>query len=311
MALDPSYPLYAQDYLVKSLRWSDAMKALYNDLRAEMWINGPLQDDNGAPFGLTEAQRATFFLIKKEFFLCREGWINSELQEAREKRASFRHRQSNNGKKGGRPAGEKKSEETGNENPEESQLKPVGFENDNPNETQLKPKTNPEESLLEKENEKENGKGSVTEGVQGEGQPPEPVYIVPEMLSTWKKHKPRYIFRRGVDEAPLRIVAEMISKQIGADMFTPEGVAAIVPEWDAVVQFILTDTLYKDFQLTQVEKYFQAITAKMESKLSEQPPPLADKNTGKTSVIKNNISAASGAHELIKNKYKKKNESDG
>lgn len=309
MALDPSYPLYAQDYLVKSLRWSDAMKALYNDLRAEMWINGPLQDDNGAPFGLTEAQRETFSLIKKQFFLCAEGWSNAELEVSREKRAAFRERQSVNGKKGGRPAGEKKSSENfSEENPEETQLKPVGFENDNPNEAQTKPKTNPQESLLEKENEKEIEEEKKIEGVQGEK---EPIYVVPEMLSVFKKHKPRYIFRRGVDEGPLRIIAEMIAKQTGADMFTNEGVLAIVAEWDAIVQFIMTDALYKDFQLTQVEKYFQAITAKMESKLNEKPPPKPEKDTGKTSVIKNNISAASGAHELIKNKYKKKNEGTG
>lgn len=293
MAKDPAYPCYAQDYLVKSMRWTDSMKALYNDLRAETWINGALQDNNGAPFGLHDAQRQTFLLIQKEFTLTPDGWICEDLEDARAKRAAFRQLQSTKGKKGGRPT--KNVTGVGVGDIETPGLTPA-YENESPGLTPVKPLEN--ENEQEQENELEDNKG-------GAGENNKVMLPVPAMRLIWQQYKPKYIFREGVDEQPLRLICEMIAKASGVNAYEYAGLEVVRNTWQAITEFICNDKLYKDFQLTQIEKYFQAITVKMENALNE---PAAK---SKTSVIATNMQAASGAHEIVKNKYKKKNENNG
>jgi hypothetical protein len=123
------------------------------------------------------------------------------------------------------------------------------------------------------------------------------VLLVPELLAIWKFKKPGYVTTD--DCAPaLRRIGEMISIAKGMKSYTDfESVNDIKAAWIVIVEFILTDNLYKDFQLSQVAKYLNNIISKMKSQAGQ---PAA---TGKNSVVDNNLNQANSAREHLKNKY--------
>jgi hypothetical protein len=99
MAKDPSFPFYAQDYLIDTLRWDRAMKSLHVDLMAESWINGPLLDEHGHPFGLTADDIRLWERIKHKWILVDGHWENDKLEKVRENRKKFLESQSEKGRK--------------------------------------------------------------------------------------------------------------------------------------------------------------------------------------------------------------------
>ncbi|MCG2614875.1 YdaU family protein [Terrimonas sp. NA20] len=138
--------------------------------------------------------------------------------------------------------------------------------------------------------------GNSLEGGTGEELP---IYVVPQMLTVLRKHRPRYIYRQNQDFPALRSIAETIASNEGIeDITNPSAVDSIVAIWDALVAFMLTDSLYKDFQITQIEKYFQAIASKFSSSL-EAKPGKEDKKNG----VQANMNTAQNAAELLKRKY--------
>lgn len=135
MAKNPAFPFYANDYLVDTLRWSRGMKSLHIDLMAEAWSNKVIEDENGYPKGLSSEDRLLWDEIRHKWVLVDGVWYNEKLEEARSKRSKFLERQSENGKKGGRP----------------TQKEPTGLKKL----TQTKAKQKPLEDEYEKENELE------------------------------------------------------------------------------------------------------------------------------------------------------------
>ena len=99
MAKDPSFPFYAQDYLVDTLRWSRDMKSLHIDLLCESWANGSIMDDNGHPFGLGSNDVEIWLKIKYKWVEKNGIWINEKLEEVRSARQEFKKIQSEKGKK--------------------------------------------------------------------------------------------------------------------------------------------------------------------------------------------------------------------
>lgn len=155
MAKDPTFPFYAQDFLVDTLRWDRSMKSLHVDLLCESWANGEIRDYDGCPLGLSKEDKAVWDRIKHKWFLDDGVWKNAKLEETRAARSSFKEKQGLNGKKGGRPPKPKplnfeiKSEPIAFEN--ETQNKPTGFEK----ETQAFLKNKPKQKPLENEYEYE------------------------------------------------------------------------------------------------------------------------------------------------------------
>lgn len=99
MAKDPAFPFYAQDFLIDTLRWDRDLKSLHVDLLAESWINGPLVDEQGFPFGLNSVDQRLWLRINHKWKLVNGFWINEKLEEIREERQAFKKRQSDKGKK--------------------------------------------------------------------------------------------------------------------------------------------------------------------------------------------------------------------
>lgn len=127
------------------------------------------------------------------------------------------------------------------------------------------------------------------------------VLIVPEMLSVFKSFKPKYVVQQEKDFPALRKIAETIANQEGVFIHEKDGVDKIKNIWSAMVEFLLTDKLYKDFQISQVEKYFQSIASKFSDSLNGTQ---GKEKVGKNSIIANNAGAANHARDLMKAKYK-------
>jgi len=136
MSKDPSFPFYAQDFLVGTMELTLEEIGAYVKLLAIQWAKGKIPKKR-LGFFLGSDWEKVWPSIKDKFIDDGEFLYNQRLEEVREKRELFKQRQSDNGKKGGRP----------------KKPKP----NNNPKESQLKPNKKPLES--ENENEIENNKG--------------------------------------------------------------------------------------------------------------------------------------------------------
>lgn len=97
MAKDPTFPFYAQDYLVDTLRWSRAMQGLHVSLMAESWANGGLINENDMPSGLGSTDVELWLKIKYKWRLVDGYWISDKLEHVRAARNEFREKQRQKG----------------------------------------------------------------------------------------------------------------------------------------------------------------------------------------------------------------------
>lgn len=97
MAKDPTFPFYAQDFLVDTIRWTRAMQGLHVSLMAESWANGGIPDDDGKPTGLGSTDVEPWFKIKHKWVLADGMWTSPKLEEVRAERESFRQKQREKG----------------------------------------------------------------------------------------------------------------------------------------------------------------------------------------------------------------------
>lgn len=124
------------------------------------------------------------------------------------------------------------------------------------------------------------------------------LFVVLHMKQIFKEFRPKYIFRKEVDFPSLRIIAETIASQESVSIETPEGVERIKIIWGNLVEFMQTDRLFKDYQITQVERYFQAITSKYVSSLESSEVDI------KKTALQKNVSSANEAKLFIQGKFK-------
>jgi uncharacterized protein YdaU (DUF1376 family) len=133
------------------------------------------------------------------------------------------------------------------------------------------------------------------------------VLIVPELKAIWMKHRKAYQFDVFKDSQPLRLIGEAISKGENVSAYEFTGIDQIKTTFEAIVVWSLTHNLYKNFQLSQFEKYFQTICeAFRNSKNGDALGTTIGSNLGPkvpVSTVTNNMKIAAQAAELIKRKY--------
>jgi uncharacterized protein YdaU (DUF1376 family) len=143
---DPAFPFYAQDFLVGTLHLSCQETGAFIKLLAYQWINlGIPKSRLGSILGLGWD---SVWLCISDKFIEKDGVLfNERLEMEREKRAQYKQKQAENGKKGGRPRKEdlainavnatvatKTSKEIKPKNPTKTQKKPLENENERENE---------------------------------------------------------------------------------------------------------------------------------------------------------------------------------
>lgn len=142
-------------------------------------------------------------------------------------------------------------------------------------------------------------------GVNGEkeGTPPPNVTIdpgvkvllVPEMLAIWRVCNPEYVTDPQNDFAPLRTIGENIAKANNIKNYVGmESVEKIKAAWTVIVNFIVKDDHFKNYQLSQVAKYYNNIVSKLKNSIKEKD---------KSGIVENNMSAANEAMNLLKQKH--------
>ena len=130
------------------------------------------------------------------------------------------------------------------------------------------------------------------------------VLMIPEMQAVWSASKPDYIFTDDCRPA-LRRIGEYIAKAKNiVDWEGFEGVSQVRETWKTIVEFIQTDSHYRDYTLYQVAKYLNGIISKLKNHLA-QPE---NTGTGKKSIIQNNVAAANNARNILNDKYGQENE---
>lgn len=159
-------------------------------------------------------------------------------------------------------------------------------------------------AFLENANGNENINTSTEEeGVRGEeetqaAQGPQihtggTVLIVPTLKAVWMKHRRTYQFDLHKDAQPLRLIGEAIAKGENVSAYEFAGVDRIKQTFEAIVVWSLTHSLYKNFQLSQFEKYFQSICENFRNG-NETP---GQKTQG--SIIQNNLNTAQQAKDIV------------
>lgn len=174
---DPAFPFYAQDFLVGTMHMTFEETGAFIKLLAYQWTNKGI---NKKRLGFVLGSGwETVWLSISDKFIEKEGMLyNQRLEDEREKRAAFKQKQTENGKKGGRP---KKTESTDYKS--NKPTKPLN----NPTKSQKKPLEDESENEYENDNAVDNGK-------EGTGEKPTIVYpfesdAFAEQWAVWKNYR--------------------------------------------------------------------------------------------------------------------------
>lgn len=87
----PAFQLYASDFYMDTISWTDEMVGLHIRLLCQQWINDfiPVGED-GCPINLSENQRSVFDKIKHKYIDGKKGQIlNKKLNDVKKKRDEF------------------------------------------------------------------------------------------------------------------------------------------------------------------------------------------------------------------------------
>lgn len=130
---DPAFPFYAQDFLTGVMHFTMPERGLFITLLSYQWSHGSIpQDRLGLILG--SGWEAHWPAVSKKFVPAAPGFIaNARLEEERAKRAQFKLKQSENGKKGGRKPKSNatdKPQQSQNTSQLSSQKKPLENESD-------------------------------------------------------------------------------------------------------------------------------------------------------------------------------------
>lgn len=149
----PAFQFYAQDFLTGVMFLTNEEIGIYIKMLAKQWTDGQIPKKRlGFLVGI---EWDNFSDELKSKFTDLGGYIlNERLENEREKKQKYLKKQSENGKKGGRPKKSKPLKNTENTN-NKTQKKPKPLKNKNPNENQKKPLEDEIEIEEENNNEKE------------------------------------------------------------------------------------------------------------------------------------------------------------
>lgn len=132
------------------------------------------------------------------------------------------------------------------------------------------------------------------------------VLIVPELKGVWMKHRRNYQFDLHKDAQPLRLIGEAIAKGENVSAYDFEGVNQIKQTFETLVEWSLTHNLFKNYQLSQFERYFQSICDTFRNDNGDALGTTVGggpKQKGPVSTFQNNLKTSQGAADLIKKKY--------
>lgn len=104
---DPSFPLYARDWLTATRTMTAAARGAYIDLLCHQWLEGPIPPETHRLRRVCAMDQEEFDEVWPEiqphFQMNCVGLIHPRLEHLRQERESYLEKQRENGMKGGRP----------------------------------------------------------------------------------------------------------------------------------------------------------------------------------------------------------------
>jgi hypothetical protein len=230
MAKDPTYPKYAQDFIMDTLFLSDPEIAAYAKLEALCWMKDDLTiEDANKVHPLCEEIAKKF----TEKFLIQDGKI---ICLTHLKTKKFREKQ------------KKIVQQRWNKNTK--------------HDTKIIPDNIPNKEIeIEIEIKDEFKKGGVGENKEKKEKHAKSFLLVPEMHAVWMNAKPKYPKDQAKDFPALHNLANFFSESAGIPYNPRDSAlgAKILKIWEDVTSNIAKHNFFKNYSLNQVEKHIQNI----------------------------------------------------
>jgi uncharacterized protein YdaU (DUF1376 family) len=122
MKTSQSFPFYSSDFIMGTMLMTTEEVGAYIRLLCWQWEQGSVPADPAKITRITGIKYSRIGTVLQKFDQDSEGnWKNFRLEEVRTDRENFMEVQRRNGKKGGRPKGERPK-------PSDSQTKPMGYD---------------------------------------------------------------------------------------------------------------------------------------------------------------------------------------
>jgi uncharacterized protein YdaU (DUF1376 family) len=261
MAKDPAFLFYPNDYMGGTLGMTLEEKGAYMELLILQFNKGHFTIEQAKK--LLNGSFERLWEVVKEKFIEDEtrGFFNERLEQEKNKRKNFNNKQKEKGSKGGRPK----------KNPNETQIKPVGYENDNPN-----------KSLLENENENTNDNASFEKSEK---------LLMPALYKIFVEKNSGYLKSEHEDFTALKIILKYLCELLGEDInriFNNTAAHhALKLRWGEIVTFIVKDSFYQSFDLPGIQRNFRAIILKQKNGNSQTFKPKNSKNAGTYELLAN------------------------
>lgn len=254
MASNPAYLHYASDFMVLTGGWDPIEVCTYMRLRASQWVNGYLVNDQDRLARISgvkiEDFKKAWVIVGLEFALCDDGFLRDPaLERLRAEREVFLKRQSENGKKGGRP--KKNTQEKPTENP------PLSF-GLTQNITQKKPLEDEDENRDEDESKSGIGLNNF----------PREKFLIPRMQAAYLESVPGYAADDEYDYGPLGEISRFICGQekIRADPATDQQAQdTVLLIWQGLCKTIGSDKFFKNQSLKTISTHIQTIVQKFKN----------------------------------------------
>jgi len=136
----PAFSFYPDSWIGGTRRMSLLEKGVYIELLSDQWCNGPFTIDMACRICSGTDAATVEAVVRSKFTDAGDGtWFNARLEQERENQEERRKKQSENGKKGGRPRSP--------ENPKKSDGFNLGLQNEKPDESQTKAEKKPSDSV--------------------------------------------------------------------------------------------------------------------------------------------------------------------
>lgn len=238
MAKNPVFPLYYNDILGSTQDWTDEEFGAYVRLLVRQWDKGFIPVDFIRLNKIADSAERHWPLLQEKFPAGEDGKLrNLKCEEIRIEKQKHSEKQKNNIR-----------------NRYQTSTKPLTDDNT---------KKIPLEDEYEIEEEsKENigGMGEKGDYAMVQSSDPGP-YIVPRMLTIWKKEFPKYLISQEKDMPALCELAIALCAYLQKPQEFSNGVICdcILELWDNLAKHIKSNSHYSSYNLAQVAKYIQSI----------------------------------------------------
>lgn len=103
MSSSPAFQFYTKDFITGTVHMTAEEVGAYIRLLCHQWEHGSIPDTEIRQLRVAGCKKQALEVVLEKFIKTEKGIINKRLEESREQQMLYKQKQSENGKKGGRP----------------------------------------------------------------------------------------------------------------------------------------------------------------------------------------------------------------